>query len=740
MKYVKYSLRPLAMFLSFAMVAMVGTRDFLFAAAEETKKNKGASSDPAVLPEVLVSGQTNKKSRYKSDKMSSGKYTAPLRDIPQTIQVIPQAVMQEQGATTLRETLRNVPGISMQAGEGGVPAGDQMTIRGFNARTDMYVDNFRDFGGYTRDAFNLEQVEVVKGPSSSYGGRGSTGASVNQVSKAPSLDPFYKASAGFGSSFYKRTTVDVNQPLGEKFPLEGTAFRLNGVFHDADVSGRDEVTNKRWGIAPSLAFGLDTPLRTTLSYFYLGQDNLPDYGIPWVPTANATGSLAGYAEKPAPTDWHNFYGLTDRDYEKTATHIFSAKVEYDVSDALSLRDQFRYGVATRDSIITAPRFASTGNQQINRQVQSRDMKDTILANQTDATLKFDTGSIEHTLVTGVEFNHETSDNRPRTGLATPTADLYNPQSGQSMAGVISISPMQNSADSNGAALYAFDTIKLLEQLEVNGGLRWDYFNTNFQAATGGDALERTDKVFSWKGGVVYKPVEIGSIYFGYGTSFNPSAEGLSLGNTATATNSIRLDPETTRSFEIGTKWDLFAERLALTAALFRIDKTNSRTEDPTNPNDVLVLEGNQRVLGMEYGINGNVTKDWAVFAGYTILDSEITKSKVAGDLGKELGNTPRHSLNFWTTYQLPFNLTVGGGAQYVGDRFNDTRLNNVANIRKAPGYTLFDAMLAYKLNENITFRVNAYNLTDQEYIGSVGGGHFIPGTGRSVVAATEFQF
>jgi catecholate siderophore receptor len=212
--------------------------------------------------------------------VASPKFTQPLRDIPQTINVITAAVMEQQGATTLREVLRNVPGITFQAGEGGVPAGDQLTIRGFSARTDIFVDGVRDFGGYTRDSFNLEQVEVAKGPASGITGRGSTGGSINQVSKTPGLTSSYGGSVGAGNAEYVRSTLDLNQPIAA---LPGAAVRLNAMWTDASVPGRDLVESQRWGVAPSIAMGLGTPTRASLSYFHLAQDNLPEYGIPWVP-------------------------------------------------------------------------------------------------------------------------------------------------------------------------------------------------------------------------------------------------------------------------------------------------------------------------------------------------------------------------------------------------------------------------------------------------------------------------
>jgi len=696
-----------------------------------------STNAPTALPDVVVHAEED--AGYKPGELESPKFTEPLRDIPQTITVVPRAVFEEQGATTLRDVLRNVSGISIQAGEGGTPAGDQLTIRGFSARTDLFIDGVRDFGGYSRDPFNFEQVEVAKGPASSISGRGSTGGSINMVSKTPSLAPHYAGSFGMGTDQYFRSTVDMNEPL-TGLGLEGAAVRLNALYHTADTPGRDVAGDSRWGIAPSIAFGLGTPTRVTLSYFHLDQDNVPDYGIPWVP-AN-TGPLADYSNQPAPVDYSNFYGLTARDYETVRTDLGTIELDHDVSATLSLRNLTRFGSNDRDSIITAPRFvdANTSTDIRRNDWKSRDQTDEIAANQSDVAWDVDTGPVEHSFVGGVELAQETEVNytRAATGPDSPTTDLYNPDPGDPYTENIQRNGASARSVANSAAVYAFDTLKLAEQWELSGGLRWDYFEVDYTSVdTSGAAttLSRTDDMLSWRGGLVFKPRHNGSIYFGYGTSFNPAAEGLTLSDSATSAANLEVDPEESRTIEVGTKWDLLDERLSVNAALFRTDKTNARTQDPADPTDTIVLEGEQVVQGVELGVAGRITADWQIFAGYTWMTSEVTESKNAAEVGNELSNTPEHTFNLWTTYQLPFGLEIGGGAQYVGARYSNT-----ANTRQAPAYWVFDAMVACELSRSVTLRLNVYNLADAEYIGSVGGGHFIPGTGRSAVLSANFNF
>ncbi|HEY1171533.1 MAG TPA: TonB-dependent siderophore receptor [Verrucomicrobiae bacterium] len=696
----------------------------------------GSSTNaPTKLPDVVITGEKTKdETAYKPETVSSPKYTEPLVNTTQSITVIPRAVMEDQGATSLRDVLRNVPGISMQAGEGGVPAGDNLSIRGFNARTDMFIDGVRDFGGYSRDPFNMEQVEVIKGPTSSSTGRGSTGGSINLVSKMPKVDPFYSGSVGVGTDNYIRSTVDVNQPLKDT-GFEGTALRLNGVWHQNDTPRRDEVTNERWGVAPSLAFGLGTPTRVTLSYFHLEQDNIPDYGIPFVPVGNTDPFLAGYGDQVAPVDYSNFYGLANRDYEKTRTDLGTALFEHDFNDSYSLRNLFRMGITKRDSIITAPRFFDSdpgagviNDTRVNRQIQSRDQTDTIIANQTDLTSRFETAKLEHTLVTSLEVIGESSENYTRAGVTSVT-DIYNPNPNDPNPGAVTRTGVVTEAQSMSAALSIFDTIKIGEKWQVNGGVRFEHFEVDV------GPLRSNDDMISGRTGLVFKPKENGSVYFGYGTSFNPSAEGLTLATTATAANNVNTDPEQSHTYELGTKWEFFKQRLSISAAVFRTDKTNARTEDPTNPADVIVLNGVQRVDGIEFGAAGRITEEWQVFAGYTYMHSEIVKSLNAAEVGKELSNTPEQSFNLWTTYQLPFGLELGGGAQFV-----DTRYSSNTNTRQVEGYVLFDAMVGYRINKNFDVRLNVYNLTDTTYIDRVGGGHVIPGAGRSAVLTANFRF
>jgi catecholate siderophore receptor len=701
----------------------------------------------AVMLELRAPSESVEVSGRATAAVSSPKYTEPLRDIPQTITVISSAVMEQQGATSLRDVLRNVSGITFQAGEGGVPAGDNLTIRGFSARTDMFIDGVRDFGGYSRDPFNLEQVEVTKGPASSIAGRGSTGGSINQVTKAPNLAASYGGSLSGGNADFRRTTMDINQPIEglEGLGLGGAAVRLNAMFTDAGVPGRQVVENERWGIAPSVAFGLGTPTRVTASYLHLAQNNVPEYGIPWVP-ANTNPELAAYANGRPPVDQSNYYGLKDRDYEKTYTDVATGIVEHDFGvggsasagsgggAAFSLRNLTRYGNTRRDSVITAPRFISVNTSTaINRELKPRDMDDRIVANQTNLTAHVATGRLRHEVVAGVEISRESSENHTKTGPVAPLADLYHPNPDDPYLGPITPTGAWTKGTADSAGVYAFDTVKPNEHWELTGGLRFDRFHVDYDSFDTAGVLTprtRTDKEPSWRAAAVYKPRATSSVYVGYGTSFNPSAEGLALTDAT-----VRLEPEKTKNLEAGTKWDVLRERLSLTAAVFRTEKTNARTPGVNAGDPPTVVAGKQIVDGLELGWSGRVNDRWTAFGSLSFMHSDIAASNTPAEVDGALALTPKRTFNLWTTYAFPWKLTLGGGVQYM-----DSVFRNATNTASVPSYWLASALVSYDVNRHLTLRLNADNIANTDYVDRVGGGHYIPGPGRAVMVTTGFKF
>jgi catecholate siderophore receptor len=662
--------------------------------------------------------------------LSTPKYTQPLRDTPQTISVVPQTVIEEQNATTLRDTVRNVAGISLAAGEGGAQ-GDSLTIRGFSARNDLFIDGMRDFGSYYRDPFNVQEVEVLQGPSSMTFGRGSTGGVVNQESKTPSAGRFLSGGLNFGTDLTRRLTADLNLPV----PAMGknTAFRLNVMGNEGNVAGRDVAKNRRFGMAPSLALGLGSPTRVVFSYFHQNGNDIPDYGIPWL------------FNNPAPVARHNYYGFEDGNFLRTYDDIGTIRIEHDFNSHLSVRNQARYANYARDVLVSEAQIGASVTPStplsaiaINRNQIAVDSVESILTDQLDLTASFDTGPIHHSLVSGVEAARETSNPLRSRYTNVPTTSLLDPDPGQAFSGLASTSSIVHTR-ANSAGVYAIDTVTLGQKWQLSGGLRWDRFNTHYtQAVAPAAAFNRLDEMPAWRAGLVYKPVPAASIYVSAGTSFNPSAESLSL-----SAGNANLPPEKNRTVEGGAKWDVANSRLSLRGAVFRTEKTNAREPDPTN-SLLNVLAGNQRVNGLQLEVTGRITNRWRVLASYAWLDGRIVSSNYyPASIGAQLANVPRQTFNIWNTFQLPGGWEGGLGSNFVASRTASSTapLDPLTGLVKSvPGYWVFNAMAEHRLSEHVSVQANLYNIANRYYYDQLYPAHIVPGPGRSALIGLKFKF
>lgn len=690
--------------------------NFADAAEEKTKQ----------LPTVTVID--SRSGSYRATESGNGKITGNLLDTPRTITTVTRQLMDDQGTTKVSDALRNVPGISLAAGEGG-NQGDNLMIRGFSARNDFFVDGMRDFGNYFRDSFNLESVEVVQGPSSVLFGRGSTGGVVQQNSKQAFLGSKKDATFMLGTNETVRATTDVNAKLDG---LEGAAFRLNAMANTNKVAERDYTKYQRAAINPNLAFGLGTDTRLNINYLHQNEDNIPDYGIPF------------YAGKPVDTSRSNFYGFKSNDHLKTTVDIATVKFEHDFSEDLTFRNQTRYARYYRDVQVTEPQI-TTDPTTTTRSMKMRKSLETYLGNMTDLTSKFETFGAQHKMVTGLALESETS--APTVfGYANTTTGTQDPtQDGFNNSAVTTTSATKVKIDTIG--IYALDTVKLNKSWELSLGARFDNMQSDSEAlqittASGVAAgtrtkLSHTDNLLSYSAGVVYKPARNGSIYFNHGTSFNPSAESLSL--TAPTAN---LEPEKNTSYEIGTKWDLFKKRLSTTAALFRIDKDNARETLNTT---TTVLSGSQRVTGLLLQASGKITDKWNLMAGYSYMDGRVTKSLVNDEYkNRPLANTPEHSFSLFTTYKFDSELEVGGGANFVSERFiTPTASPDPANktLRNVPSYLTFNLMGKYPVSKNVTLQLNINNLTNAYYYDQIRGNQaVVPGEGRVFLLTTNIKF
>ena len=641
---------------------------------------------------------------------TSPKYTEPLRNTPQSLIVIPQGVIKAQGATTLRDVLRNVPGITINAGEGGATPGDNFNVRGFSARSDMYVDGVRDEGGYARDAFNFEQVEVAEGPASVYNGRGSTGGSINMATKSPTMRQDRNVTLTGGSADRRRATADVNQPL-DVAGIPGLALRLNALWNDGGVPGNDEVENRGWGIAPSLAVGLNSATTLKLSYLRTAQDNVPAYG------------LEDFSGTP-PVDTRNFFGLHGLDFERVDADNVTATLEHRFNGSLRLTEQVTRGHSETGRIVTYTRITDGS-----RSAKSHVTDDYVIDSQTNLTANVATGMIGHDIVTGVELSRERSMFGHYTvdGALPVVTDLSNPQTPTGFDPRVTLTPFPRRVTANSLGAYAFDTMKLGEQWQVSAGLRWDHFSPEY-ADSVSHPVASADAA-SGRVGVVYKPTEAGSIYAAYGNSFNPSIQNLAYDNLTGG----NLQPESNHTVEVGTKWEMFKRRLLASWAFFRTDKVNARTADPTDAS-ITMLDGNQRVQGMEVHATGNITPSWNVLAGYTYLESKYLKSGTPAQVGMPLNNVPKHSVSLWTTYQLPGHLEIGGGTQYVDRRL----LAASKGTAWVPSYHVYNAEIAYHFTNRLDLRLNIDNLTNALYYDN--GRFWVPAPSRSALLSTTAHF
>ncbi|NWL79274.1 TonB-dependent siderophore receptor [Pseudomonas taiwanensis] len=665
------------------------------------------------LGTVKVDGKAAKKT-YKVEQSSSAKYTAPLLDTPQTITVVPKEVIQEQQALSLRQVLSNVSGITFNAGEGGGGSGDSINIRGFSANNNIQIDGLRDSAQTSRtDTFNIEQVEVIKGPNSVFGGAGTTGGSINIISKQPMDRAFTTLGGGLGTDNYHRLTLDANQPL--EGVGSNSAFRVNLMAHENDVPGRDEIDRERWGVAPSLRLGFNDATRLTLSAFHQTDDNLPDYGVP----ALDGKKLAGVSRE-------DYFGWDNLDKDEIEQNAFTANLEHDFNENLRLQNLTRYSRIDRNTIVSASHVNLDGvppgrYRPAGPQASGRDTTTEMWINQTNLRASFDTFGLGHELVTGAEISREDFDlksyNHGLGNALYPSNgyDLTNPP-GHWVGPVNKTVSSYTENQLDDKALYVFDTIALNEQWDFNVGLRYDWFKGHSDTFTATNvqngSFTSKDEKLSSRAGLVYKPVENGRFYVAWGNSFNPTAEGIASNGGGLTAATENLDPEKNETWELGTKWELLDGNLSLDGALFRVEKTNARE---TMLDGSTQLAGKQRVEGVELGLTGHITDQWDVFANYTFQSSETIKAAdTAAGIAREgqaLGNTPPRSFNLWTTYELPEGWTLGYGARYISER-------NVSSstTAKLDAYWLHNAMVGYKVSKNLDLQLNVNNLFDKDYV------------------------
>ena len=650
------------------------------------------------------------------------------RDISQSVDTIDAKELREQNLTLVQDALRNVPGVTLNSGEGGAH-GDSINLRGLSVPDSFFLDGVRDIGQYRRDTFNIDTLAVLLGPASAVFGRGSTSGVINSISKQPQLAPLASITVSAGEADYWRGTGDFNLPLSDT-----AAARVTVMDQRYGVVDRDQVQYKTYGVAPTLGLGIGTPTRLTVSYFKEVENNLPDYGIPFIDG------------RPAAVDRSNYYGLVNYDRTRTNTNIGTIRVEHDFSDDLTVSDSLRYAnygfeylvdgsFLGNDFVDAPPPGTPYSDIMVSRDQPSSAGTTSLLINRTDVTVKFDTGGFKNTLVGGLELSKEQSNvNRFQNGLddIAPTPLLTPNGFGTPPTPLIPYSNPKGRG--NDVSVYALDSVAFGTHWDVDLGMRFDRFKSSFSEAFSATGFDRTDNFVSPRAAVIYKPAEGRSLYLSYGTSYNPVIE-----YAIVAPSDNSLSPEKNSTLELGAKIKILGGAAELTGALFNTRVKNVRITDPDDPT-VQEAPFDQNVQGLELGVNGYITDIWELAANYTHMRDKITVSTDPLSLGQNAPNTPHDAANIWTTVEPTSSWTLGGGLTAVSHRFADTE--NTAGV---PAYVVFNAMTSYKFSDHFNVQLNLNNVFDKLYFTGfyytgVQENHALPSAGRTVIGMANYRF
>jgi len=719
------------------------------AAVSDTPPPASSSEPPPsapqfVLPTVKVEGEAEPYNVQDSGLVRSPK---PLVDTPQTVVVVPEAVIEQQRAGTIRDALRNVSGITVSAGEGG-RQGDVFILRGFSAQTDIFRDGMRDLGWFTRDTFNIQSLEVYFGPSAVLFGRGSTGGAVNLITKKPTATTEGSVTLQGGTAPSGRLEGDVNVALNDAFQ-----FRLQAMGQLAQIADRDQASANRAGFSPELRWRLGERTTLELDYFYQHEHSTPDYGHPYyAPAPGKDGYPVSYNIGVPRNAWYGVIGDSLPDLENVNANVATLRLRHGFSDQTSLTTSLRYGQVHRLARPTAPRglTPAVDPTTIGRQRYEIQTDNDYLAVQLDLRTQFKTGILEHTLTSGGDFSYEKRSQYRRNSTIPPgnfavpvnlPADLYDPDPSPDLSQVTWGYASDNDTTQKVGGVYVSDQIAITRYVEVLGSIRYDVFDTHVVThavnAPPGDQ-QKNDGFLNWRAGLVLHPFEKTSLYGMYGTSSNPSAEF-----GVFPSGAVTLDPEENAIAEVGAKADLLEDRLSVTGSLFRIDKKNARVPNPDGSGQ-MVLAGKQRVDGYALGVVGTVIGSWRALANFTFLDSNITDNPNPVLIGQPLPNTPKRSFSAWTTFQPFRGFTLGGGAVYADSAsvnnptFAGTTASNLS-FYKVPAYWRFDAFASYAWKA-LELQLNVYNIGNALYYEQYYSGHAAPAAGRSASLTATVRF
>ncbi|HXH45314.1 MAG TPA: TonB-dependent receptor [Bradyrhizobium sp.] len=696
----------------------VRARNALRRAAQRQQAPQAAPAAPSGAPDG--NPYADPAAPYKVDHVqASGKFPERMLNTPKSITVLSKEVLEDKNATTLKEIGRSTAGVTLGSGEGGNAFGDRFFIRGFDARNDVFIDGIRDPAVSIRENFFTEQIEILRGPASSYAGRGTAGGAINIVTKQAGDVNFKRINSEFGTDQTKRVTLDVNQVIDPTFSV-----RVGGLFQDANVAGRNFVTDNRWGSFISTKYTPTSDIKITTNYVHTDLSGYPDFGVPYYRQGNTPVTSAGIPRE-------NWYGFLNRDFQTARQDFGTGTIEYRVNEAITLTSKVRGEHSLLNYIGTLPQNPNTTSPNpllwtTTASAQSRYQTADVWANQNEATFKLDTGGVKHTAVFGVEYSNENISIDRYAGLASELAgspftstgavsgvNLYAPQYTYIPFGIPSLLGNPTRYGVNTSSVYVMDTANWQDTIIVNGGVRYDGYSQS--ASNNTSYVKQSADLVNYNVGVVYKPLSIGSVYAAYATSANPFGSELDATGTdyggVPPNSTLLLGPERNKAIELGTKWELADRHLLVTGALFQTTKDNARE----TVNNLLTSGAAYRIQGIDIEAEGKITDRWSIFGGLVLMQSKVTQSGVASNIGLQLANIAHQSFSMLTKYKFDGGWELGGQAVYRSKVYGGTF---AANTNELPSYWRFDAFVEKKIDQNWTMKFYAQNLTNKLYYDS----------------------
>ena len=716
----------------------------------------GGGDDGADLPAVRVEAQlpspyADPAAPYKADRLSSSKFTEPVLNTPRSITVNTREVLDDKNATALRDVARSTAGVTLGSGEGGNAFGDRFFLRGFDVRNDIFVDGVRDPGVSVRDDFNTEQVEILRGPASTLAGRGTAGGAINIVTKEARFTDFYRfeGQGGFTDGT-KRGTFDANRQINDK-----VAVRLNGMAQGAEVAGRDNTTDNRWGIAAAVTVRPTDDITLKGNYSHTSLWGLPDFGVPY-DTVRHRPATEGDISHTA------YFGIVNRDFTKTTQDLGTLDATWNVRDWITLENKFRAGYSTLNYLGTTPenpsasgataKFSSNPNffsGFVQQNAQSRFQKVNVVADEPQVTVRFNTGAIRNTTVAGADFSRERIGIDTYTGLTSeittgnnffassgaPISSIYSPVNYLATLPNLSLTgnPLRYGIDTHSG--YVLHTANIADLIILNGGVRYDDYHITSSNNTSSRSAD--DALVNYNANVVVKPIPTVSLYGAFATAATPIGSEVDAssstygGFSPTQPTTQIFGPIRTKAYEAGVKWELLDRHMLATAAAFQTDVRNARETTPNGlpgyASGTIVSGAAYRVRGLDFELAGKITPQWSLLGGLVLLNTDVHRSVVAANIGLRLANVANQSFNVLTKYKVTDWFELGGQAIYASQIQGGSLLVANGNVpfgakpspTVLPSHWRFDTFAEAKINQNLGAKLYVQNLFNKRYYDSL---------------------